>query len=92
MSSVEQCPKCHGVLEQDGTCSCGFGVQRKAPPNLRSMGQPVVERNCPDCGQPGHMSRATNGAGPWYCSEHFWGKREIPDSPGKDVWDAEHGK
>jgi len=27
---VRECPKCHGLLESDGSCSCGYGVKRRA--------------------------------------------------------------
>ena len=66
------CPKCKGVLEDDGTCSCGYNIKPRRG-EVRA-----INRNCPwndhgnICGVVGSMSESTNGEGPWYCSDHFW--------------------
>lgn len=80
MNFDQQCPKCHGVLETDGTCSCGYGVKRR-PRNV----VPEVSLTCPYndhgniCGDVGSLSDSTNGSGPWYCPRHFWKLKGWPD-------------
>lgn len=98
MNSEIVCPKCKGILENDGTCSCGYGKRR----NTGSSKE--VDRSCPwndhglICGRIGSMSDSTLGDGPWYCSQHYWQLRGFPVSdPGKpsisyrEQWYAERG-
>jgi len=69
-NSRDKCPACYGMLEEDGTCSCGFGVKPVHSHSVNTR-QPEITRECPLCGRQGYLSRSTNGAGPWYCREHF---------------------
>ena len=68
-----QCPKCHGLLEDDGSCSCGYGVKRKAVERGDGLTGQLCAfldhgRSCPCRGV---FSSTTNGAGKWYCREHW---------------------
>ena len=80
----DECPKCHGVLENDGSCSCGYGVKRRGP----KASTDKIDRTCPwndhgnICGLVGSLSDATNGQGPWYCSKHFWKLKGFPERAG----------
>lgn len=75
-----QCPKCHGLLEDDGTCSCGYGVrarqrrleQAPAKPSDGFTGQSCAfNDHGRDCTYRGVLSTTTNGSGQWYCREHW---------------------
>lgn len=61
------CPSCRtGVLETDGTCSCGYGVKRKRADAERSA--EVSKDQSIMCRHDGCPARwAVNG----YCREHW---------------------
>src|SRR3990167_3807344 len=69
-----RCPKCKAV-NPSGAKECdGCGVVFA---DIRS-GAVIVNLDCSwndygaICGRRGSLSDATNGQGPWYCSEHYW--------------------
>lgn len=68
--NYDKCPACYGELEQDGTCSCGYGVKRASLSGV-ARSTPEINRKCPTCSNPGYLTHATNGSGPWFCREHF---------------------
>lgn len=96
---MANCPKCQGILEDSGVCSCGYNVKR------RGAAPKEVNRNCPrkehgyQCGKTGSMADSTNGDGPWYCSDHFWRLKGYPKPQGsqaahvpyRDSWHSEKG-
>jgi hypothetical protein len=68
---VNECPKCHGLLEDDGSCSCGYGKKRRSEAKVSSgpelcawfdQGRRCVCR--------GILSASTQG-GQLYCREHW---------------------
>lgn len=74
------CNNCGNPLETDGSCKmCPAGNPR------RKASTDKIDRTCPwndhgnICGLIGSMSDSTNGAGPWYCSRHFWILKGWPD-------------
>jgi len=94
------CPKCRGILELDGSCSCGYGVKRRGAQPQRD----TIDRTCPwndhgaICGLIGSLSDATNGTGPWYCATHYWQlkgwpiKRSNKPIPSyREQWYTDHG-
>lgn len=69
-----KCPKCNAANPPGATECESCAVQFK---DLKrgSRSAPVINLNCAwhsGCGLRGSMSDCTNGAGPWYCSEHYW--------------------
>ena len=70
---MSECPKCHGELEDDGTCSCGYGVRRKRGERSESLTGQVCAWNSHGsrCYHKGIMSGGTNGSGNWYCRQHW---------------------
>ena len=66
-----KCPACFGVLEADGTCSCGYGVKRRYEPP-KSMGETCAwSDHGLSCPHRGITSMTTSGQGQWYCREHW---------------------
>ena len=66
---MNQCPKCHGILEDDGTCACGYGVKRRAVGKQEYSGPSLCSwydhgADCPCRG-------IINSTGQWYCREHW---------------------
>ena len=73
-----ECPKCHGLLEDDGSCSCGYGVKRRsAVIPSKPAGDGLTGQTCAwsdygrSCPSRGTVSSTTNGSGSWYCREHW---------------------
>lgn len=70
-----ECPKCHGLLEDDGSCSCGYGVKRRTSAVTQHVAASVILCSYVDHGRPcacrGIISHGTNGGGNWYCREHW---------------------
>lgn len=62
---TERCPKCMGVLEDDGTCSCGY--RRVAKQQAVSLAELCswndYGRSC--------AARGIINTGKWYCREHW---------------------
>lgn len=98
--SANLCPKCKDVLSIDArACACGW---RKSGAKPNDSGPDLF---CPwndrgrTCGERGSMSDALNGAGPWYCSRHYWALkgrtvRELtkPQETFRERWYAERGQ
>lgn len=68
-SSMISCPDCDKTLMAGAKrCSCGWTEGKEF----------AIDLCCPFndhghiCGERGSMSDCTNGAGPWYCSGHYW--------------------
>lgn len=79
-----KCPDCGDSLHAKAvSCACGWRqTQRRA---LKVPDIPEYELQCAwehfgvRCGRKGCVSDATNGHGPWFCSEHYWhGLRKFP--------------
>lgn len=92
-----KCPKCSFINEprvkQCGDCGVVFAGIRGG----RGSEQRQIDLTCPFndhgivCGKPGSMSDTTNGAGPWYCSDHYWRLKGIRVQPMSHTdTDAEH--
>ena len=65
------CPNCRGLLESDGTCTCGYGAARKRRQEQPQQKLCAFNDHGMRCPRIGHMANTTNGEGPWYCREHF---------------------
>lgn len=73
---MRECPKCHGLLEDDGTCSCGYGVKRRADRQQQQQisSVPILcsfNDQGRGCQCRGIISSTTNGSGQWFCREHW---------------------
>ena len=89
--SLNKCPSCRGVLEDDGTCSCGFGMREKVKKTRSSDEVKNVRTKCHFnefgrlCERPGTISPSTHGGGPWYCRKHahvaFHDGEDHPEPP-----------
>lgn len=66
--NYEICPKCNGLLELDGTCSCGYRPKTESKPKPRLC---AFNNHGDSCHLPGYLSQTTYGEGPWYCRAHF---------------------
>lgn len=69
-----KCPKCKTINAQGSKECDGCGVIFA---DIKS-GAVQVNLECPwndhgaICGNRGSISDSLNGAGPWYCSKHYW--------------------
>lgn len=55
-------------------------TNRPPSQNLEPDTRKSFAQNCafPHCKKPGTRTRSTNGAGPWYCTEHADGNASVP--------------
>ena len=68
------CPKCSFPSESSTECDkCGtqFGDVRTAKTEKIDLYCPFNDHG-KVCGKRGSVSDSVLGAGPWYCSEHYW--------------------
>jgi hypothetical protein len=89
-----QCPECGDRISVDArACACGWRKNgAKRTPDGPDLTCPWNDHGH-ICGQRGSMSDGMNGAGPWYCSEHYWRLKgrsvTVSDSPKmsyRDCW------
>lgn len=74
---MRECPKCHGLLESDGSCACGYGIKRRSAVTEVSSGPILCSwsefgRSCP--------ARGIIHTGRWYCREHWERSRDLEPS------------
>lgn len=79
LQSRPDCPECGEPMAKPySSCKCGW----RSTPQKK---QPEKPRVCAfndhgyTCGQPGFLSRTTNGEGPWFCRQHFARIMNWPD-------------
>ena len=67
---MKTCPKCKGLLEDDGSCSCGYTTQQKRDTKQQPR-RCAYNDHGQTCGRPGYLSLSTNGEGAFYCRSHY---------------------
>jgi hypothetical protein len=68
---IDECPDCSRPLKDGATkCRCGWSAVPQLPAKATPTMCSWIDHGVP-CPCRGILSFGGNGAGPWYCREHF---------------------
>ena len=90
--NADECPKCNGMLEDDGTCSCGYGARRRRV--VATPSGPILcswSDHGSRCPCRGILTSSTNGEGSWYCREH-WERLQGAEPAGRGNYPTVSGR